>query len=110
MTKRADTNTNTRRRQRKKEKQSGFIYLCFVMLSIVCAMFLAFKFYLHSLPPISNFDEIKPNPITSIVSADGKLIKTFSSFNFEKVSIEDVPDDLKNAFIATEDKNFYRHG
>ena len=100
---------NKKKKRKIKEKQAGIIYMCFIALSIFCAMFLAFKFYLHSLPPISNFDDIKPNPVTTIYSSDGKLIKTFSSFKFEKVSIEDVPDDLKNAFIATEDKNFYRH-
>ena len=69
----------------------------------------AFNLYLASLPPISNFDDIKPNPVTSIYSLDGEVIKTFTVFRFEKVSIDDIPADLKNAVISTEDKNFYRH-
>ncbi|MBE7707023.1 MAG: PBP1A family penicillin-binding protein [Cyanobacteria bacterium SIG30] len=94
---------------KRKNKTKGFAYLILICLSVLFAIFLAFKLYLYSLPPINNFDSIKPNPVTSIYSSDGKLLKTFSSFKFEKVEIEDVPDDLKNAFIATEDKNFYHH-
>ena len=73
------------------------------------AAIVAFNVYLASLPPISNFDEIKPNPVTTIYSADGEVIKTFTAFKFEKVSIDKIPDNLKKAVIATEDKNFYNH-
>ena len=80
-----------------------------MMLSAFLAAVAAFNLYLASLPPISNFDDIKPNPVTSIYSLDGEVIKTFTVFRFEKVSIDDIPADLKNAVISTEDKNFYRH-
>ena len=79
------------------------------MLSAVLAAIAAFNIYLASLPPISNFDDIKPNPITTIYSADGEVIKTFTAFKFEKVSIDKIPEYLKQAIIATEDKNFYHH-
>ena len=69
----------------------------------------AFNIYLASLPPISNFEDIKPNPVTTIYSADGEVIKTFTAFKFEKVSINKIPKYLKEAVIATEDKNFYHH-
>ena len=77
--------------------------------SAVLAAVAAFNIYLASLPPISNFEDIKPNPVTTIYSADGEVIKTFTAFKFEKVSIDKIPTYLKQAVIATEDKNFYRH-
>ncbi len=80
-----------------------------MMLSAVLAAIAAFNIYLASLPPISNFEDIKPNPVTTIYSADGEVIKTFTAFKFEKVSIDKIPDYLKKAVIATEDKNFYNH-
>jgi penicillin-binding protein 1A len=98
-----------KKRKKSKEKNNTLMYASMTLISIALAMFCAFKLYLYSLPPISNFDSIKPNPVTSIYSSDGQLIKTFTVFKFEKVSLEDVPADLKNAFIATEDKNFYKH-
>ncbi len=78
-------------------------------VSAVLAAIAAFNIYLASLPPISNFEDIKPNPVTTIYSADGEVIKTFTAFKFEKVSIDKIPDYLKKAIIATEDKNFYHH-
>ena len=45
-----------------------------------------------------------PNPVTTIYSSDGEVIKTFTAFKFEKVSIDKIPDYLKKAIIATEDK------
>ena len=100
------------RKQSKKQgvkKRNFFLYFVMMMLSAFLAAVAAFNLYLASLPPISNFDDIKPNPVTSIYSLDGEVIKTFTVFRFEKVSIDDIPADLKNAVISTEDKNFYRH-
>lgn len=102
---------NIKRKQRKKggKKRNFFLYFAMMMISALLAVVAAFNLYLASLPPISNFDDIKPNPVTSIYSSDGEVIKTFTVFRFEKVSIKDIPADLKNAVIATEDKNFYTH-
>ena len=102
---------NTRRQTKKRgvKKRSIFLYFVMMMLSAFLAAVAAFNLYLASLPPISNFDDIKPNPVTSIYSLDGEVIKTFTVFRFEKVSIDDIPANLKNAVISTEDKNFYRH-
>lgn len=101
--------TTTRTRGNKPKKRNMFLYFAMMIFSAVFAGLVAFNLYLASLPPISNFDDIKPNPVTSIYSEDGELIKTFTVFKFEKVSINDIPVNLKNAIISTEDKNFYKH-
>ena len=95
--------------QKGPKKRSIFLCLFSMCISALLAAIAAFNIYLASLPPISNFDEIKPNPVTTIYSADGEVIKTFTAFKFEKVSIDKIPDNLKKAVIATEDKNFYHH-
>ncbi len=102
---------NVRKQSKKRgvKKRNFFLYFVMMMLSAFLAAVAAFNLYLASLPPISNFDDIKPNPVTSIYSLDGEVIKTFTVFRFEKVSIDDIPANLKNAVISTEDKNFYRH-
>ncbi|MCD8024249.1 MAG: transglycosylase domain-containing protein, partial [Candidatus Gastranaerophilales bacterium] len=96
---------------RKRRKKSGgcLSYIFVVFVSAFLAVIVAFNLYLASLKPISNFKDIKPNPVTSIYSSDGENIKTFTAYSFEKVSIDDIPKNLKNAIIATEDKNFYSH-
>ena len=95
--------------RRGPKKRNIFLYLFSVFAGAIAAAIIAFNFYLWSLPPISNFEDIKPNPVTTIYSADGEIIKTFTAFKFEKVSIDKIPEYLKQAVIATEDKNFYKH-
>ncbi len=95
---------------RRRKKNTGCLSYIFVtLLSAGLAVIVAFNLYLASLQPINNFKDIKPNPVTTIYSSDGENIKTFTAYKFEKVSIDDIPDNLKNAIIATEDKNFYHH-
>ena len=94
---------------RRKNNTGCISYVLVVLFSAFLAVIVAFNLYLASLKPIDNFKEIKPNPVTAIYSSDGENIKTFTAYKFEKVSIDDIPDNLKNAVIATEDKNFYHH-
>ncbi len=79
------------------------------MISIFIAVIVAFNVYLASLPPIRNLNEFKPNIVTKFYSNDDEVIKTFTAFTFSKVELENIPDNLINAIIATEDKNFYKH-
>lgn len=79
------------------------------VVSIVLAGLVAFHLYLMSLPPIQNLGEFKPNIVTKFYSEDGEVIKTFTAFTFSKVDLDDIPLELQNAVIATEDKNFYHH-
>lgn len=79
------------------------------IVSILLAGLVAFKLYLISLPPIQNLNEFKPNIVTKFYSNDDEVIKTFTAFTFEKVDLENIPKNLTNAVIATEDKNFYKH-
>ena len=105
----AKYNYTRRGRVKKSNKKGTFLSLITAGFAMFCAGIIAFNIYLVSLPPISNFDEIKPNPVTSIYSEDGEIIKTFTPYKFEKITIDEVPADLKNAFLSTEDRNFYRH-
>ncbi|MBO5857928.1 MAG: transglycosylase domain-containing protein, partial [Clostridia bacterium] len=104
-------NSVRRKRVQRRGPKKRNIFLCLFSMgmSAVLAAVAAFNIYLASLPPISNFEDIKPNPVTTIYSADGEVIKTFTAYKFEKVSIDKIPDYLKKAIIATEDKNFYTH-
>ena len=94
----------------KNPKKNSPIKQFFVMLvSFMLAGFIGVNLYLASLPPIQHLEDFKPNVVTKFYSSDGEVIKTFTAYKFEKVNISDVPDNIKNAIIATEDKNFYHH-
>lgn len=80
------------------------------IFSILLAGLVAFKLYLISLPPIQNLNEFKPNIVTKFYANDGEeVIKTFTAFTFKKVDLDEIPEHLTQAIIATEDKNFYKH-
>ena len=88
----------------------SFIKFCFVTgLAIFLASMIMLKVFLSTQPPIKNLQDYKPNQVTQIYSADGELIKTFTAYKFEHVKIKDVPQNLINALVATEDKNFFKH-
>ena len=96
---------------RKKENKFFANLKLFVltMTAFMLAGFVALNLYLSSLPPIENLEDYKPNIVTKFYSEDGEVIKTFTAYTYDRVDLKDVPEELKNALIATEDKNFYRH-
>ncbi|MBR1424517.1 PBP1A family penicillin-binding protein [bacterium] len=77
--------------------------------ALILASFVAFNLYLSSLPPIEHLEDFKPNIVTKFYSQDGEVIKTFTAYTYNKVELNDVPEELIKAIIATEDKNFYHH-
>ena len=98
---------------KNSKKQGGFFSTLKFLFLMGCACALAgiasFELYLSSLPPINNLEQFKPNIVTKIYSSDDEIIKTFTAYTYEKIELKDIPDNLKKALIATEDKNFYRH-
>lgn len=86
---------------------------CSVIVVVLTAFLLAgvasAMLYLNNLPPISQLQDFQPTLVSQIVASDGTVIKTFGSFKYKKVKFEQIPDNLKKAIIATEDKNFYTH-
>ena len=83
----------------------------FLVLAIGAALagMIALKLYLISLPPIRNLNSLKPNIVTTFCASGGEVIKTFAAFTYSNVELKEVPKELIQALIATEDKNFYKH-
>lgn len=97
---------------KKKQNETGkfLLYSIIVGIAVVLAFVISIRLYTMMLPPIKNLDSYRPNVVTQIYSSDGEIIKTFTAFTSERCDIDDVPKHLKDAIIATEDKNFYSHG
>lgn len=98
---------------RKKKKYNSiltFIKTIFIIgLAVILAGYFAIKMYLNDLPSIPQLNNYNRNIVTQVYSSDGHVIKTFQTFNYERVSIDEIPQYLKDAIISTEDKNFYTH-
>ncbi len=67
------------------------------------------SYYGRDLPDYSQLKEYQPPIITRIYAGDGRLMAEFAQERRVFVPIEEIPDLVKNAFIAAEDKKFYEH-
>ena len=73
------------------------------------AVLITVLIFLNELPDFSSLKTYKPNVLTRVHSSDGTLVKEFSREYRIFIPIEDIPVQLKQAFISAEDKNFYNH-
>lgn len=78
-------------------------------IGAILAGMMALKLYLISLPPIRNLNSLKPNIVTTFCASGGEVIKTFAAYTSSNIELNEVPKELVQALIATEDKNFYKH-
>jgi penicillin-binding protein 1A len=68
-----------------------------------------FWFYSQDLPSHEQLASYAPPTISRIYSAEGRLIDEFALERRLFTPIDDIPERVKNAFIAAEDRNFYSH-
>jgi penicillin-binding protein 1A len=96
----------------KKNKKIIFfaVMSVFVIISIIFSVIiLTVKKYVKELPTVESLQDYKPNLATEIYDINNKLIDEFFVEKRTYVNYKDIPQDLINAIIATEDNNFYEH-
>ena len=64
----------------------------------------------HDLPQIRSLESYRPSAVTRIYSADDILLAELFLERRHPVPLSQIPDFLKQALLATEDRSFYRHG
>ncbi len=99
----------TDRRSSKKRSSKIIIIVFIVFVVMVTGAGLGFlTASIHTLPSLK--DEIRPAASSQIYDINGKLITTIHSVeNRVPVSMNKIPKNLQNAFIAVEDARFYQH-
>ena len=65
--------------------------------------------YSSELPSYEKIIEYKPNLSSRIYSSDGFLLKSFYTEERIFIPANRIPKNIKYAFLASEDKNFYFH-
>lgn len=84
--------------------------LSFVGLLTAVGVFTwAIVYYGRDLPDYRQLAEYEPAVVTRIHAGDGSLLTEYSREPRLFVPINVIPDRLKEAFLAAEDKNFYSH-
>jgi penicillin-binding protein 1A len=61
-------------------------------------------------PSVAQFDEFRPVQPARLYTADGRFLTEVGLERRSVVPLADIPPHVVQAFIATEDKRFYRHG
>ena len=62
------------------------------------------------VPRVSELDTYRPDIITEIRASDGSTIARYAIERRIMITRAEIPAVVRNAIVATEDKNFYRHG
>jgi penicillin-binding protein 1A len=65
--------------------------------------------YQRDLPLIQELENYEPSVITQVLADDGQVIAEFAVEKRVVISYDEVPDHLKNAFVASEDNRFWTH-
>ncbi len=80
-----------------------------VVLLGILVVVLIYNAYSDDLPSFEQLHNIQPRLITKVYSDDGRLIKEFYRERRILISYKDIPESLKSALLATEDRRFYEH-
>ena len=62
-----------------------------------------------TLPTFEELENTESNLATEIISSDGKTLGTYAVQNRTPIKFKDLPKNLINALVATEDERFYGH-
>ncbi|MBO0589437.1 PBP1A family penicillin-binding protein [Sporosarcina sp. E16_8] len=81
--------------------------LVVVFIGIILFGLLVFS-VLISFSDVSKLDIVEPRP-TFIYDINGEVASKVSNSKIEGVSLDQIPTELIEAFVATEDQHFYKH-
>lgn len=88
----------------------GLISLGFLgLIAGVAGVVFIFSYYGRDLPDYTTLKNYEPPIVTRLYAGDGRLFAEFAQEKRVFVPIEFIPEQVKQAFIAAEDQNFYSH-
>ena len=114
-----DRSTSKIRKQREKKTSPGLLGVVFKWIFIlffsggflVCLAGAGFYLYISKdLPKINTLKDYRPATVTTVFSDDGRKIGEFFRERRIVIPLKEMPEHLKNAFIAAEDSRFREHG
>jgi penicillin-binding protein 1A len=101
---------------KKKNGKSGkrilkYIFVLLLTLGLLFGLFFLSVYVglFGALPDKKEFTSIRNEEASLVFSSDNVIIGKYFAQNRTNIKWEDIPDHLKNALIATEDKRFFTH-
>jgi penicillin-binding protein 1A len=81
--------------------------LVLVVLCVGLGIYLSVLY--KQLPSLEQLEHYNPRLTTTMLSADGKVIKELYTQRRLYVPLEQIPEDMVQALLVTEDRDFYGH-
>ena len=89
-------------------KKSIWITLA-IFLFIGLVGFGSLYYLSRDLPDLEELERFEPDVVSTVYSSDGSILTEFGIKNRTLIPLDSIPDYVKNAILATEDKKFYDH-
>ncbi|HET9300294.1 MAG TPA: PBP1A family penicillin-binding protein, partial [Candidatus Polarisedimenticolaceae bacterium] len=87
-----------------------WLILALAFLLVAAGVGLAMGLYLRlDLPAVEALENYTPPLQTRVLAADGVAVGSFGGERRTLVPYERIPDSFRNALVAIEDKDFFRH-
>ncbi len=89
-----------------------WMLVAFLVLALIGAAVAGGLYYAISskLPDVQALRDIEMQEPMYVYASDGRLMAVFGESRRIPITMKDVPERLKQAFLATEDARFYEHG
>ena len=68
-----------------------------------------FIYLSHDLPSTADVRKVELQIPLKIFTSDGKLIGEYGEIHRTKLSFDQIPENIVNAFLAAEDSDFFSH-
>ncbi len=110
-------NTKIAKRRQRRRRLSLFgrivmttLTLAFLVLLFALGTMAGIVYsYSRNLPDINRMADFQPSRSTRVYARDGTLLATLYKQNRLWVPISKIPRSVSDAFVANEDRNFYKH-
>lgn len=104
-----------RKRNKLRIKNSAFLFkLCVVFIGIIVIGYIfaliLFAWYGRALPAPDKLSDSRQNSTVFYDRNDKVIYELYKNKNRVPIKSEEIPDVVKQATVAIEDKHFYKHG
>jgi penicillin-binding protein 1A len=99
---------------RIKSRKLRIAIFCTKILSMLIAVgfiggFFLVAIYGHDLPDVDKLYDEKLRPSVTVLDKNGDILANYGDLYTEFVQYKDIPKNLVNAVVATEDRRFFSH-
>lgn len=86
-----------------------FSFLTLAALAFAIGIASIFWWYSRNLPETADLVNYHPQTLTRVYASDGSVLAEYAREKRLFMPVAEMPELVKNAFIAAEDQNFYTH-